>query len=418
MSTKAAPTICAIDLGSEHIRVLVAEAGAKGPRLLSSGHKPSLKISNGNVHDVSLVGEQLLSAVKKAEEHIEGRLDMIYVTTSSNSFYTELADSNILVSNPDGEITVDDIKEVEELMLRKAIPANRTIVTLDICRYLLDGGKAVQNPEGQIALSLGAEGIMTCADQNYLSVISKMILDQLGMKIERIFPQTTVVPFGIANCDDSSRSSLVIDYGFGTIDYTVIKGELQYVRTLPIGIDHICLDVAECFDLKSNESARLVRAYNKVYNEGELSSGLISLKALPGVAARQVSADSVGKVVEARVLECLELIWSDLQSQGLADGLNNVVLCGGGSKLTFINDMIKKVTGLSVSEIKFVPNMTLPEITDDRESWVACVGALIKGNRDYYVRRSQGKDKISSQFKDELSKIFGMVKELKSHIQW
>ena len=68
MPTKNAPTICSIDLGSEHIRVLVAEEHIDGPKLISSGHKPSLKISNGNIHDILLVGEQLLSAVKKAEE--------------------------------------------------------------------------------------------------------------------------------------------------------------------------------------------------------------------------------------------------------------------------------------------------------------------------------------------------------------
>ena len=83
-----------------------------------------------------------------------------------------------------------------------------------------------------------------------------------------------------------------------------------------------------------------------------------------------------------------------------------------------MNDLIQKVTGLSVSKTKFIPEMILPEISEDRDSWIACVGALIKGNRDYYVRRSQGKDKISSQFKNEISKIVDMVKELKSHIQW
>ncbi len=58
MSTKNAPIICAIDLGSEHIRVLVAEAHIDGPKLISSGHKPSLKISNGNIHFTSYVYEE------------------------------------------------------------------------------------------------------------------------------------------------------------------------------------------------------------------------------------------------------------------------------------------------------------------------------------------------------------------------
>ena len=418
MPTKNAPTICSIDLGSEHIRVLVAEAHIDGPKLISSGHKPSLKISNGNIHDILLVGEQLLSAVKKAEEGVDGRLDMIYVTSSGNSFYTELTDSNILVSNSDGEITVDDIKEVEELMLRKDIPANRLVVTLDVCRYLLDGGKAVQNPEGQIALSLGAEGIMICADQNYLSMISKIIHDQLGYKIERLFPQATVTPFGMTNCEDPSRSSLVIDYGRGTIDYTVIKGEIQYVRTLPIGLDRVCADIAECFDVKSSESGRLLRAYNDIHDSDDMDSGFISLKALPGIEGRKISVKSLGQVIEARVLESLELIWSDIEAHGLTNSLNNVVICGGASHLKFMKEMVEKVTGLGLSDVSFIPEMVLPEIRDDRAAWVACVGALIKGNRDYYVRRSQGKEKISSQFKDELSRIFGMVKELKSHIQW
>ncbi|WDE98652.1 hypothetical protein PQO03_12475 [Lentisphaera profundi] len=420
MSSKKTPVICALDLGSMNIRVILAEVVEGKPRLLSCASRPSLKINNGDIQVVQVVGEQLLLALQHAEELAHDvNIDHVYVNISGSGLHTDLANANVYISDTEGVVTAEAIRELDILINDHKIPANRELLCVEFCKFFIDNQKEVLDPTGQVAVALSCDGVIVSADQNYVGGVRRLIKENLGRDIMRLLPSSRVLPHAFQNTQDPDRGTLCLNLGYGTLDYSVYKGNKQYLNTLPIGLDHICMDLAECFDLHSKESEKLLKAYIEVYGslpEGE--DGMIELKGLPGTAPRRVSLQSVEKVVVARLGEMLAFVWHDICHAKKDSSVSAVLITGGGAKLQVLERLIPEVMGLNLSKAHYEPQYILPDMRDEPELWANCLGTLVSGARDYEVSVSKGNMPIASQFIAEFRRVGGLVTDIFSHLKW
>ena len=107
MSNTKTPVICALDLGSMNIRVIMAEVVDGEARVLSCASRPSLKVKNGDIQVQQVVGEQLLLALQHAEEEGHGRgVDHFYVSISGSGLHTDLVHAHDYISDAEGVVTV------------------------------------------------------------------------------------------------------------------------------------------------------------------------------------------------------------------------------------------------------------------------------------------------------------------------
>jgi len=420
MPSPKTPVICALDLGSMNIRVILAEVIDGEPRLLACASRPSLKIKNGDIQVVQVVGEQLLLALQHAEELAHGATaDHVYVSISGSGLHTDLANANVYISDAEGVVTAEAMRELQHLLSDHKIPANRELLCVDVCKYFIDNQKEVLNPTDQVAVALSCDGVLVSADQNYVGGVRRLIKENLGREIMRLLPSSRVLPHAFQNTLDPDRGTLCLNLGYGTLDYSVYKGNEQYLNTLPIGLDHICMDLGECFDLHSKESEKLLKAYIEVYGslpEGE--DGMIELKGLPGTEPRRVSLQSVETVVIARLREMLELVWHDICHAKKNSAVSAVLMTGGGARLKVLERLVPEVMSLHLSKPHYEPQHILPDMRDKIELWSNCLGTLILGARDYQVSLEGGRMPITSQFTAEFRRIGGLVKDVFSHIKW
>lgn len=344
---KKSNVLVGIDIGTTKTIAIVGEVKPAGIDIIGVGITPAKELRKGGVVNIDSTVEAIKKAVEDAE-HMSG--------CRINSAYVGIAGSHIKGQNSLGIVAVKG-REVGEDALQRAIEASKAIaipVDREILHtlpqsYVVDGQDGIRDPVGMSGVRLEAKvHIVTGAAASIQNVVKSV--NRVGLDIEDVVLEQLAASEAILSADEKDLGVALIDIGGATTGMAIFaEGSIKHTATLPVGGNFLTTDIATGLRTPFAEAEKIKLNHGCAMTSMIPKEDVIEVPSVGGREARMVSRQILGRIVEPRTDEILNMALKEIVRSGYEDLLAaGIVLTGGSSLLPGINEMAEQIFDMPV----------------------------------------------------------------------
>ena len=361
------PCVTAIDLGSSHCTTVIAVPNPEGSdyRIVGFASLPARGIKKGNIVDLDQAVQTIMTSLDRAEKMAGLQSRSAVMSVTGSHITSQNLPGMIAISNPNQEVTAEDVARVIDAAKAVALPAGREIIFLAPRFFTLDSQEGIKDPLGMVGMQLRSEVHMITGGTANIRNLEKCMKDlELGID-DFVFEGLAAAEVTLTDTE-RELGVVAINMGAGTTSFCAyVDGSIAYSGCLPIGANHITQDIAlaykisfdsaEKIKLSLSEEDLLVDMQNKDESKEEYRRRLRLADALdPALLGIPETIGSISKnylirtVMMARVREIFELVVEQLESRKLKEQIpSGAVISGGGALTVGITDEATKILGLN-----------------------------------------------------------------------
>ncbi len=325
---------CAVDLGSHKVTVAIGQlAENNGTKILGVSQKQSKGIKQGSVINLEMAMETLNIAIDEAKS-IAG-VDIKEITLGISAPSISSFNSYGLAAVENGEVTMEDLAMA--IKTAKAVPMSADTETLHVLQrdYVVDNQTGVTEPIGMFAVRLESNVHIVVSSSRLLQNVRKCV-SSCGYKINNTVVEQLASSSATLTNNEKEMGVCIVNIGADSTSFSVFAdGNICYTSTLAIGGNNISFDISKVFRLpvEAAESLKLQYGYAEskhLKNPDEK----IDIPNSLGNAKKRISLQDLSLVIEARVEEMFEALYSELDQNGLLDVVSSgLVFTGGSAKI-------------------------------------------------------------------------------------
>ncbi len=343
-------TFTGIDIGSNTVRVIVAQKDAQGEevKILGVGAVPMRGMQKGVITDVDAAVEALGQARDMAERVSGVMVERAYVSINGAHLTSQNLRGIIAVSRADGEITPDDVDRVINAAQAISMPPNREILHVLPQNYIVDGQEHIGDPIGMTGVRLEVEAHVIEGSVPFIKNLTKVV-NQSGVHIEDFVFAPLAASLAVLDKRQKELGVVLVDLGAGTTSMVVYEENvLLHTSVLPVGASHITNDIA--IGLRTSiDIAEAIKVSHGTAIPGDVPQNeTISLEDEDG-EHEAISRKDVANMISDRLEELFSFIDHELKNIGRSGILPaGVILTGGGAHMDGIVELAKKKLRLPV----------------------------------------------------------------------
>lgn len=329
--------IVGIDIGTSKVSLVVGEVNNFNQIevICNTSHK-----CNGIKKAKIIDEEDIALAIHKVMEEAETETDMKihsayvtipgkHVTIVQNSVVKEAKDKYAGISTKDVSLAIMQVKDVE-------IPEGKTIIDIVTDKFILEDGKKVSDPVGNLSSNFTLNAQVILADKEYIKQMVN-IFRKAGLEIDGFVPISLAERNVMLDSNEMNDNIMLLDIGAGNTDIGIFEENgFIYTNTIPLGGDSITSDISLVLNIEEEEADKLKKQYGLAMKSYIDNDNEIILNTYRGDAkAKVIKSSELIEIIEARIEEIFSLVNKDLINQGIKQRINNVILTGQG--ITNIN---------------------------------------------------------------------------------
>ena len=355
--------IVGIDIGTSKVSTVVGEVNNFNQieTICSTSYKCS-GLKKGKIINEEEISLSISKTIKDAEEEANIRINSAYVTIPGkyitivqNSITKEVKDRYAGITLKDVQSAIMQVKDID-------VPEDQTLIDIGIDKIILDNGKIVSDPVGNLSSNLTINAEVILGDKEYVKQITN-ILKKAGLVIDGIVPIALAERNLILDTNELYDNVMILDIGAGNTEIGVFEGSaFSYTNTIPLGGDSITNDIALVLNISEEEAEKLKRQYGLALKSFIDNDNEIMLNTCKDENRNKVIKSSeLIEIIEARIEEIFALVNRDIVNQGIKQRINNVILTGQGitnisksdvaGKIA-LNIPVKTSTGRAISMVR------------------------------------------------------------------
>ena len=355
--------IVGIDIGTSKVCTVVGEVNNFGQiETLCSTSCKCNGIKKGKIINEEEVSLSVAKTIKDAEEEAEFKINSAYVTIPGkevtivqNSILKELKDKFAGISLKDVQSAIVQAKDIE-------IPEGKTIIDIVPSEVILDNGKIVADPVGNLSSNFTLKAQVILANKDYVRQLTS-IFKRVGIEIDGIVPTALAEKNLMLDTNELYDNVMLLDIGAGNTEIGVFEGNnFTYTNTIPLGGDNITNDISLVLNISEEEAEKLKKQYGLALKSFIDNDNEIMLNTCKDENRNKIIKSSeLIEIIEARIEEIFTLINKDITNQGIKPRINNVVLTGQGitnisksdvAGKVILNIPVKFATGRLISTVR------------------------------------------------------------------
>ncbi len=388
-----------LDIGSSHVRIVVAMRDENGYRVLGSSKTPCSGLRKGIVVSI----EETAKSINKAAEIVEKisgvPVDRAIVNIGGSHLRTQSARGVVAVSRADGDVEYRDVERAlsaAQAVIPPEMSANREIIHIVPRSFVLDNQSEIRDPVGMNGMRLEVDALIITGSTPFNRNLGKCVA-QAGIEIESIIASPLASAEAVLNRRQKELGVAVVDIGLGTTDLAVFEeDQLLHIASIPIGSGHITNDIAIGLKTSIEVAEKVKLEYGSAISKDVSPKKEINLSRISKTEEGTIKAKDIAEIIEPRMEEILQLVNKELRKIK-RDGMlpAGVVLTGGGSKLPGLVDLTKKELRLP-AQIGFPVRLGGVSDTLEDPSFALVTGLIVSENQE---RTEEGDNKISNMLK-------------------
>ena len=398
-----------VDLGSDSIKILVAEIYNKKLNVLAVSNVKSSGIKKGLIVDANEILVSLREAISEREGKLMITIDKVIASVPSYYSTFEIVTGEVDIDEY-GKITGLDVVKVLQKAVKSKLKMDRELVTIIPIYYIVDDKKNIKDPKNLIGKKLGVKAMMaTTPSKNVQSIIS--IFQSLGIDVVDVNLGSIADYNEFKNNTSDTGVSAVINIGHDITTVSLFnKGIIINSEVIQIGGKNIDNDISYVFKLDKKDSSKLKEnfavAHKKFSRVNDVKEAVTTNRDLISITQYDIS-----QVVMSRLTEILKL--AKKQTYLLTNReISYIIITGGTAELPGMSYLVEEIFGSNAK----VGNIDTIGIRNNKYSTVS---GLIKGINDKLESRDKeytmidldndasGQNKLSINDSSVLNKVFG-----------
>ncbi|MBP3255259.1 MAG: cell division protein FtsA [Clostridia bacterium] len=337
--------IIGVDIGTSKVSLVVGEVNNFNQIEVTcnTSHKCN-GIKKMKIIDEDEVALAIHKVISEAEQETDLKIHSAYVTIPGkyvtivqNSVTREAKDKYAGISTKDVSSAIMQVKDVE-------VPEGKTIIDIVTDKFIMEDGKPVIDPIGNLSSNFSLNAQVVLADKEYIKEIVN-IFKKAGLEVDGFVPVCLAQRNVMLDNNEMNDNILLLDIGAGNTDLAVFEGNgFIYTNTIPLGGDSITSDISLVLNIEEEEAERLKRQYGLAMKSYIDNDNEIILNTYRGESkTKAIKSSELIEIIEARIEEIFTLVNKDLMAQGIKQRINNVVLTGQGIANINKSDVAGKV---------------------------------------------------------------------------
>ena len=332
-----------IDLGSDSIKILVAEMFNKKLNILAASDIKSKGIRKGLIVDANEAAISIKESIKCMQDKLMININKVIACVPAYYSTYEIVNGDLELIGDEYKITGSDIVKVLQKAAKTKIRPDRELVTIVPIHFTVDDKKNIKDPKNLYGKKLSVKAMMVSTpSKNVQSIIS--ILQSVGIEVVDINIGPIADYEEFKNNNIEKDVSAVINIGYDTTTVSLFnKGIIVNSEIIQIGGKSIDNDISYVFKITKEESVKLKESFalahkkfakvNDVYEMHNINNDLIS-----------ITQYDISQVVMSRLMEVLKL--AKKQTYLLTNReISYIIITGGTSEIPGITHLIEEVFG-------------------------------------------------------------------------
>lgn len=352
--------VTALDIGSSKICCIVARlkpatsesqllrARSHKVQVIGIGHHRSSGVKSGRVVDLDRAESVIRMAVDAAERMANVTVDSLLVNLNAGRLKSETFNATINLGGH--EVVEADIKRVLNAGAKQAIKAEREVIHSMPVGFSLDQERGVQEPRGMVGDTLGVDMHVLTGDAMPVRNL-ELAINRAHLSVERMVAAPYASGLAALIDDELELGATCIDMGGGTTNLSVFsEGRLIHADSVPLGGNHVTLDLARGLSTKLEDAERLKVMHGSVQAVAD-DRDIVSFQPIGEDAdmPAHIPRAAMTRIIRARVEETFELLRDRLVKNPVANGAGKrVVLTGGASQIAGMPELARRILGRSV----------------------------------------------------------------------
>lgn len=390
-------TISAIDVGTSKIATLIASVGEEGPaHIIGVSQSKARGLRKGQIVDIEEATDSIVKSLEAAERMAGWQVTKAFVSVGGVHINSQNSRGVVAVSQPESEITLDDIQRVIEAAKAVSLPSSREIIHVIPREFTVDSQDGIKDPIGMSGVRLEVDTHLITASTTALRNLEKC-LSEAGVDVSGFVLSGLASSLSVLTETEKELGVLLIDLGAGTTDICIyVDGALSHSAVIPIGARNITNDLAIGLRI-SIESAEKIKIFlSKKKKKPVLPSKVkekrdskdsdelnLSDLHLPEELIKVSKRTLTEGIIRPRLNEIFSMVVLELKRSGFA-GMTpaGVVITGGGALTYAISDAAKRNLAMPV-RIAAPRNVTglIDEVIEPNFS--TSVGLVLYGARAF-----------------------------------
>ena len=322
----------AIDIGSTKICVMLGnQLSSNMANILFSTFTPSKGVQKGDIANISISSENIISAINKVKESTGINLKEFTVGISGAHIKSETRHSQINSdSSPRSLITHNRLMEP---ILTSSKNSPSQIIHSFQTGFSLDNGPTIRNPVGMHSDQITVDSKIIQGNSENIRNF-KSALEASGIKVSNLVVNPLASGAAILTSSEMNDDRLIIDIGGGTTDVLAINdGSISFVGVIPVGGNQFTTDIANTFNSSFDEAEKIKIKHASANITINSQKNKIPITDTNGNVTK-IPVFEISQLARERSRELAKLIMINLSDNSIDQtGYSKILLTGGGSLL-------------------------------------------------------------------------------------
>jgi cell division protein FtsA len=371
--------IVGLDIGTTKTCAIVGEVTEQGINIIGIGLAPSEGLRKGVVVNIDATVESIRKAVEEAEHMSGAEIHTAYVGIAGGHIKGQ--NSLGIVAVKGSEVDNDDVQRAIEASRAVAIPLDRQILHALPQSFVVDDQDGIRDPVGMSGVRLEAKvHIVTGAATSIQNVVKSV--NRVGLEVEELVLEQLASSEAVLSGDEKDLGVALLDIGGGTTDIAVYaEGGIKHTAVIPAGGQFVTSDIATGLRTPLGDAEVLKLRYGCAYLPLIPKDETIEVPSVGGREARQVSRQILGRIIEPRMEEILNLAYKEIVRSGFEDILAaGIVITGGAAATPGVVELAEQLFNLPVRRGYPAEMGGLSDVVNG-PMYATGVGLLIHGSR-------------------------------------
>ena len=348
--------VAALEIGSSKITTLISQilidpnSMETSINVVGASSVESRGIKKGQVVDIDEAVEALVSSVEAAERMAGYNLESAYVSLGGASVHSQNSHGVVAISDPNGEITQNDVDRATEAASAVSLPTSREVIHVMPREFVVDGESGIKDATGMSGIRLEVDTHIISAGSSAVKNIKKAV-NEVGIQIDGLVFSGLASSEAVLSSTEKELGCVLIDIGGGTTSIAVfIDGALAYSGVIPIGAKNVTNDLAIGLrvSLETAEKIKIALSSKKKKNEEETDE--MDLAAMGVTEIRKISKKTLLEgIIRPRLNEIFTMVRLELEREGLSNRIpSGAIITGGGAETAGVTDSAKRMLSLPV----------------------------------------------------------------------
>ena len=341
--------IIGLDIGTTKICCIVGELFDNRIEVIGVGTVPSLGLKKGIVVNIESTVTSIRQAMAKAEEEAGCDLHSVYV-------YVGIAGNHIKGFNSPGILAINN-REIKQVDIDAVIDAARTVKISENQRiihvmpqeYMVDDHTGIQNPVGMTGVRLVTNVHIVTAD---IGAVHNLVTccNKAGLEVAELVLESIASAHAVLSKDEMELGVALIDICGGTTDLAVFyDGTIRHTCEIGLGGHNLTNDLSVGLRTPLQEAERLKEDFGGAISSIIKPNLVVEVPTVGDREPRKVTQKVLVDILEARIIEILEMMNRELVISGQKNKINGgIVITGGTALLANLVDLAEQIFDLPV----------------------------------------------------------------------